>query len=250
VLTRASKAEEVLAALYWYFDERCQPGEWEDEHIYHIRDILGESRCKVHVEPLEPPCEQYVYAIYLFLPPKNLPFASSTPFSKAIKDAFRHLVFETVVLHLDVRVKALLPQEPQSVGLNNCYFKKEKTILHDELRFRSRGEIAIYEEMKKRDVLFFPNAAAVLGCSASEYGQGIEKKEPDFLICYKGKWGILEINGDEFHSGLVKTTKDHERARRFNHYGVFFIQAFDADKCKADPEGVVDEFLMLLERHK
>jgi hypothetical protein len=78
----------------------------------------------------------------------------------------------------------------------------------------------------------------------------VEKREPDFLICYRGKWGILEINGDDFHSGPIQTAKDHDRARRFNHYGVFFIQAYPLDRCKNRPGDVVDEFLHLLERHK
>jgi hypothetical protein len=155
-------------------------------------------------------------------------------------------------LTMTVQIKPLLLKEEaeQSVGLNNCFFKTEQTILHDELRFRSKGEIAIYDEMKQRNVLFFPNPAAVFGTTAVEYGDKVDKREPDFLVCYKGKWGILEINGDDFHSGIAKTTKDHQRARRFNHYGVFFIQAYSADQCKSDAVGVVDEFLKLLEHHK
>lgn len=79
-------------------------------------------------------------------------------------------------------------------GLNNCHFKTEKTITHDELRFRSRGEIAMYEELKSRNVLFFPNPAAVMGKAARDVAERVETREPDFLICFKGKWGILEIN--------------------------------------------------------
>jgi hypothetical protein len=106
------------------------------------------------------------------------------------------------------------------------------------------------QELKQRDVLFFPNPAAVLGTTAGEYGAKVEKKEPDFLICYRGKWGILEVNGDEFHTRVVQTAKDHDRARRFNHYGLFFVQAFTLERCKRDPVGVVDEFLRLLANHK
>jgi hypothetical protein len=139
---------------------------------------------------------------------------------------------------------------PEALGLNNCFFKRERATLHDELWFRSKGEVAIYDELKQRDVLFFPNPAAVLGTSGAEYGQQVKKLEPDFLICCKGKLGILEINGDSFHSGLVKTTKDHDRARLFNCYGVYFVQAYDSERCKNDPVGVIDEFLMLLSNHK
>jgi hypothetical protein len=138
-------------------------------------------------------------------------------------------------------------------GLNQCRRipNRPPLIHHDELRFRSQGEVAIYEELKQRDVLVFPCAAAVLGQSAAEYGGvRIEKLEPDFLVCFKGKWGILEVNGDAFHSGPVTTAKDHDRARKFKQYGLFFVEAFSADECRANPTEVVDQFLMLLGRQK
>jgi hypothetical protein len=135
-------------------------------------------------------------------------------------------------------------------GINNCFFKQYNTIAHDDLRFRSRGEVAIYDELKRRNVLFFPNPAAVLGTTQAEWGKKVEKREPDFLICYKGKWGILEINGDDFHTGIVQTAKDHDRARLFNHYGVFFIQAYPLERCKKQASDVVDEFLQLLDKSK
>ena len=62
--------------------------------------------------------------------------------------------------------------------------------------------------------------------------------------------GHLGVNHDDFHSGIAKTNKDHERARKFNHYGLFFIQAYNYDNCRADAVGVVDEFLTLLANHK
>jgi hypothetical protein len=114
---------------------------------------------------------------------------------------------------------------------------------HDDLRFRSWAEVTVYKELKIRNVLFFPNPAAVFGTTGTEYGARAERREPDFLICLKGKWGVLEINGDDFHSGIVRTTQDHERARLFQKYGVYFIQAYSADQCKRDAVGVVDEFL-------
>jgi hypothetical protein len=138
-------------------------------------------------------------------------------------------------------------------GLNQCrrILNRPPLIHHDELRFRSQGEVAIYDELKRRDVLVFPCAAAVLGQSAAEFGGvRIEKLEPDFLVCYKGKWGILEVNGDAFHSGPVTTAKDHDRARKFKKYGLFFVEAFSADECRANPTEVVDQFLMLLGRQK
>jgi hypothetical protein len=130
--------------------------------------------------------------------------------------------------------------EPKTNGLNNCFFKTETTIEHDELKFRSPQEIAIYDELKKRDLLFFPNAAAVLG------GANPKKREPDFLICNKGKWGVLEVMGDAYHHNAAK---DHDRARLFKEHGVHCVEFFTAAECMSRPESVVDKFLSVLAQH-
>ena len=154
------------------------------------------------------------HAIFYF-PMDELAFTRNQDFYDCMSDAIRDLIDEDD-LTITFKVKPLLLDDAeQAVGLNNCFFKKERTIEHDELRFRSKVEIAIYEELKKRNVLFFPNAAAVFGTTEQEFGERVLKKEPDYLICLNGKWGILEINGDDFHSGIAKTTKDHERSRAF-----------------------------------
>jgi hypothetical protein len=123
--------------------------------------------------------------------------------------------------------------------LNNCFFKTENTVKHDELNFRSKAEITIYEELKKRSLLFFPNAA-VLG------GNKSEKREPDFLICNQGKWGILEVMGDAWHTNA---SKDHDRARLFKDHGVLCMEFFNATECTAKPAVVVDRFLGILAQH-
>jgi hypothetical protein len=132
-------------------------------------------------------------------------------------------------------------------GLNNCFFKTDKTILHDELRFRSKAEVCIYDELKRRNVLIFPNPAAVLGRQEPEQ---YEMREPDFLICHRGKWGILEVAGEPYHSGSIATAKDHDRARLFQRYGLVFVQVYDSKKCEQYSAEVVDNFLMLLAQAK
>lgn len=111
-------------------------------------------------------------------------------------------------------------------------------IEHDGLRFRSKTETRIYDALKKRAVLFFANATAVLGSKG-------EKKEPDFLICADGKWGVLEVMGEMFHPSA---TRDHERARGLKDYGLVCIEFYDASRCYRDPDGVVDDFLARLRR--
>jgi hypothetical protein len=126
--------------------------------------------------------------------------------------------------------------------LNAGTLAGQAALEHDGLRFRSRPEICIYEALKRRRVLFFPNAAAVLGGA-----EDVVKKEPDFLICCEGNWGLLEVMGDVFHPGAT-AMKDHERARRFKDYGLIVIEFYDAARCQEQPDEVVDDFLRRLQR--
>jgi hypothetical protein len=243
MITPSSTNEEVLTALTWFFQNH------DGRHSPSMYSVLEKAACQMAYEDLDFDHDETFHLTFL-VPLDHVDFAQGGVFAREIERAFRLLVPSAPPIEVRTHVGVLAPQELRTTGINNCFFKEEQTILHDELRFRSRGEVAIYDELKQRDVLFFPNPAAVLGTSGREYGEKVEKKEPDFLICYKGKWGILEINGDEFHSGVVKTAKDHERARRFNHYGLYFVQAFTLEQCKNDPSGVLDEFLRLLANHK
>jgi hypothetical protein len=144
-----------------------------------------------------------------------------------------------------LRVELAVPGPPAEAvsPLNNCFFRTENTILHDGLRFRSKAEIAIYEELLTRRLLFFPNAAAVIGG-----GEKSEKKEPDFLICQQGRWGILEVMGDAWHTA-ENAVKDHDRARLFKEFGILCIEFFDARECYSRPAVVVDKFLAILAKH-
>ncbi|AMV24112.1 hypothetical protein VT84_06925 [Gemmata sp. SH-PL17] len=184
-----------------------------------------------------------VYPLRFWVPMERFKSSEEERFSELINYAFQKM-------HEDSNVKArvwfkviptLVPATES--GLNNASFKVESTIAHDELRFRSRSEIAIYDVFKSRDVLFFPNAAAILGRHSPE---AFEKREPDFLVCHKGKWGILEVSGEPWHSGAISTAKDHDRSRLFQHYGLVCVQHFDANRCRHSPADVVDEFLLLL----
>lgn len=111
-------------------------------------------------------------------------------------------------------------------------------IEHDGLRFRSKTETRIYDALKQKDILFFPNPAAILG-------KRTVKREPDFLICFGGKWGILEVMGDQYHN-VTSAVVDHDRARLFKDYGLYFIEFYDANKCYNQPNEVVEDFLSRL----
>lgn len=119
-------------------------------------------------------------------------------------------------------------------------FPNAPKIEHHGLRFRSQTEIRIYAAFLKKGILVFPLPLAVMG-RPSVY------REPDFLVCHQGHWGILEIHGEEFHPPET-AAKEHERRRMFRELGVVTYEIYDASRCYNQPDQVVSEFLALLGR--
>jgi len=195
------------------------------------------------------PDGRITYVLVLLVRPADMHLFEdeSSPYPELLHNAFLDLLSEREP-QIRLAFKALVSLPNEGAGLNNGFFKTEMTITHDELRFRSHAEIAIYNELKRRNVLFFPNPAAVFGSATNP--DMVQKREPDFLICDNGKWGILEVNGEPYHSGPVTTAKDHERFRLFQRHGLFFTQAYDANPCRNDPAKVVGDFLKLLEKSR
>ncbi len=107
------------------------------------------------------------------------------------------------------------------------------------LRFRSQTEIRIAEALERAQVLFLPNCMARLGFTHRE------SREADFLVCHKGKWGILEVDSPLSHPPDRKVIGD-ERARLFKAHGIRLVEHFDAGNCWENPDGVVKRFLSLL----
>lgn len=107
------------------------------------------------------------------------------------------------------------------------------------LRFRSKTEIKIAEALDRASVLYFPNCVARLNTST-----GRRNLETDFLICYEGKWGILEVDG--IYHTPTRRVEEQERERFFRHHRVLIVERFDAERCYNQPDNVVREFLELL----
>ena len=105
--------------------------------------------------------------------------------------------------------------------------------------FQSEAELAIAEELTKRNILFFCNAK----CLISNTFNTSEKMIPDFLVIYQGKSRILEIDGVEYHKNHFT---DYRRDRLFERHGLR-ITRYTYDECIADSKRVIDEFLELFE---
>lgn len=87
---------------------------------------------------------------------------------------------------------------------------------------------------------FDPNCKALLDSPISR-----DSRESDFLVFYQGKWGILEVDGDEFHPPS-RTVDDHKRDRFFKASGIRIGAYFDAVQCFNQPDSIVQEFLKIL----
>lgn len=128
-------------------------------------------------------------------------------------------------------------------GLHNqarFFFEDGQRHEHHGLVFRSRTEIKIFEALMKRHVLFCPLPVAVMG-NVGVY------REPDFLVFYKGRSGIIEIHGQDFHPPETAAI-EHIRRRRFIDLGINEFEIYDTATCYNEPERVVQDFLRRLER--
>ncbi len=100
--------------------------------------------------------------------------------------------------------------------------------------FRSNSEIKIAKALDHRDIFFIPPGRVRM--SAGKDGR--QSRELDFVICYAGKWGVLEVDGPYHRAKL-----DAERDALLRGHGIGNIQRFPANRCYNDPNGVIDEFI-------
>jgi len=114
-------------------------------------------------------------------------------------------------------------------------FSDNEKIAYKGLNFRSKTEIKIFEALIKRSLLVLPLPVAVMG-EMEKY------REPDFVVFYKGKVGIIEIHGDKWHPPETAAS-EHERRRAFTKLGVHIYEIFGADRCWNEPDKVIDDFL-------
>jgi hypothetical protein len=108
------------------------------------------------------------------------------------------------------------------------------------MRFRSESEVHIAQALDRAGVLFLPGALARLGPHV-----GRHNREVDFLVCHEGMWGILEVDGELFHSGS-RHEADRARDDLFRQGGVAIIRRYDAGRCSSMPDEVVAAFLDVL----
>jgi hypothetical protein len=119
--------------------------------------------------------------------------------------------------------------------------QRKPVVVWNNLNFCSNAEKAIAEALDRKGVMYLPNCMARLGPPEHRHN-----KEPDFLVCLDGKWGILEVDGKAYHQ---EAAQDHERDRQFRRYGIKVIERFSGKRCYDGPDEVVDIFMRILQQN-
>jgi uncharacterized protein YjbI with pentapeptide repeats len=146
----------------------------------------------------------------------------------------------------ETQIENLIEDQVQKRLITNQGITAKKQTWN-RLRFRSNAELEIAKVLDEIGVMYFPNAS---GRVMSE--SGMKTREVDFLICSRGKWGILECDGELWHffkkGELPSAANDHKRDNDFNRHGQWFIKRFTAEECKKAPHQVVRQFLDMLHK--
>jgi len=137
-------------------------------------------------------------------------------------------------------LKQLLKGE-KTTNQGNPSSQRKPVVVWNNLNFWSKAEKMIAEALDRAGVMYLPNCMARLGPPEHRHN-----KEPDFLVCCGGKWGIFEVDGKAFHQ---EAAQDHERDRQFRQQGIKVIERFSGQRCLEEPDEVVQTFIRILQQN-
>jgi hypothetical protein len=205
--------------------------------------------------------------IFVEIPPAGYPLVAATEKIQLIlRNAMRQVVKGHFGLREDVEIEFRMKHSPcfaedpgwvaemkrlitQFKGSNQGLISelaaaREGRPIHtwNELKYATKSEISIAQELEKRQILFFPLAVAVRHETGQKWK---DHREVDFLICHNGAWGILEV---AFHPDRYE--KDREKAHWFKKSGILCIEHYTAERCYKEAPKVVDEFLGILKQYE
>ncbi|MBA2518343.1 MAG: hypothetical protein H0V24_01630 [Chloroflexia bacterium] len=152
---------------------------------------------------------------------------------------WRQLEIRAELVPIDPDWRTQLISRVQGTAVDNQGLIPKDFRLWNNLRFRSATEVKIAEALDRAGVLFFPLCRGRLN-----QRQVRVTREPDFLVCHQGRWGMIEVDGEPWHRGMA--AEDHARDRLFKAHGVKVVEHFDAKHCYNIPDEVVKRFLAIL----
>ncbi|MEV5175056.1 hypothetical protein AB0L10_29140 [Streptomyces flaveolus] len=117
--------------------------------------------------------------------------------------------------------------------------------LEDNLAFTNEGEQCVYRALKHRQEKVLP-AEATISIFPLPNGRIAQRTlEPDFLVAYKGRVGILEIDGPHHNARrALDVTRDH----LMHDSGIAYVDRVPVEALEnpAELQQVIDRFLRRL----
>ncbi|MYX17064.1 hypothetical protein GTY67_27355 [Streptomyces sp. SID8374] len=120
--------------------------------------------------------------------------------------------------------------------------------MQDGLHFTNEWEYNVYQVLKEHQARLPENETiGIMPLVAVRVPQ--HTFEPDFLITYKGRAGVIEVDGPH-HEGPKRASNDHSRARLLINAGVQWVDRLDVrdTTTKAEVEKFVSDFVSRLGR--
>uniref|UniRef100_A0A8D3WMJ6 DUF559 domain-containing protein n=2 Tax=Streptomyces TaxID=1883 RepID=A0A8D3WMJ6_STRFA len=120
--------------------------------------------------------------------------------------------------------------------------------IQDDLHFTNEWEHGLYQVLKARQATLPDNETIGIMPLGKMRLLG-STREPDFLITYKGRAGVIEVDGPH-HGKPGRASSDHSRDNLMIHAGVEWVSRLDVQDVgtKAEVEKFVDNFLARLVR--
>ncbi|MFI5727100.1 hypothetical protein [Streptomyces cyaneofuscatus] len=120
--------------------------------------------------------------------------------------------------------------------------------IEDDLHFTNEWEHGLYQVPKARQAAMPDNETIGIMPLGKMRLLG-STREPDFLITYKGRAGVIEVDGPH-HEGPRRASNDHSRDNLMLNAGVEWVRRLDVRDVhtKAEVEKFVDNFLARLAR--
>ncbi|MEH0402882.1 hypothetical protein ACFY7V_03585 [[Kitasatospora] papulosa] len=124
----------------------------------------------------------------------------------------------------------------------------EQHPIEDDLHFTNKWEQRVYRVLKTKQAALPDNQTIGIIPLAGMKLLG-STRWPDFLITYKGRAGVIEVDGPH-HAGVRRASADHSRTNLLYSAGVEWVDRIDVRDVEtaAEVERFIDNFLARLAR--
>ncbi|RZE40133.1 hypothetical protein C0Q95_21155 [Streptomyces albidoflavus] len=135
---------------------------------------------------------------------------------------------------------------PANQGRKARLAAEDQHPVKDDLHFTNEWEYGLYEVLKERQAALPDNDTIGIMPLAGIRLLG-RTREPDFVITYKGRAGVIEVDGPH-HAGPRRASNDHSRDALMYNAGIRWVARLDVRdvKARAEVEKFVDNFLARL----